>query len=65
MEILQENSLCSYLYLKLSKMSCFSFYHFSFFLLKNQRTGGLNRFCPEGRIDTSRRKEEVGKGGGR
>jgi hypothetical protein len=29
MEISQGTSLCSYLYLKLAKMSCFSFYLFS------------------------------------
>jgi hypothetical protein len=34
MEIPQGNSLCSYLYLKQSKMSCFSFYLFSFFFYK-------------------------------
>jgi hypothetical protein len=31
MEISQGNSLCSYLYLKQAKMSCFSFYLFSYF----------------------------------
>jgi hypothetical protein len=31
-EISQRNSLCSYLYLKQAKMSCFSFYPFSFFM---------------------------------
>jgi hypothetical protein len=31
MEPLQGNSLCSYLYLKQAKMSCFSVYLFSFF----------------------------------
>jgi hypothetical protein len=40
----QGNSLCSYLYLKLTKchIFLFAFYVFSF---KNQRTGGWNRFC--------------------
>jgi hypothetical protein len=33
-------SLCSYRYLKQAKMSCF--FLFIFFLLQNQRTGGLN-----------------------
>jgi hypothetical protein len=28
------NSLCNYLYLKQAKMSCFSFYHFSFLFYK-------------------------------
>jgi hypothetical protein len=34
METTQGNSLCSYLYLKLAKMSCFSFYLFSFYFYK-------------------------------
>jgi hypothetical protein len=34
MEITQGNSLCSYLYLKQAKMSCFSFYLFSFIFYK-------------------------------
>jgi hypothetical protein len=38
--ISQGNSLCSYLYRKQAKMSCFSFLSFLFFLLHNQRTGG-------------------------
>jgi hypothetical protein len=37
--IAQRNSLCSYLYLKQTRISCFSF-----FLLQNQRTRGQNRF---------------------
>jgi hypothetical protein len=32
MEISQGNSLCSYLYLKKAKMSCFSFYLFSYII---------------------------------
>jgi hypothetical protein len=40
MEIPQGISLCSYRYLKQAKMSCF--FLFIFFLLQNQRTGGLN-----------------------
>jgi hypothetical protein len=39
-------------YLK-AKMSCFSFYLFSFFHLQNQRTGERNKFCPGGRVGTS------------
>jgi hypothetical protein len=34
LKISQGNSLCSYLYFKQAKMSCFSFYHFSFFFYK-------------------------------
>jgi hypothetical protein len=48
-EISQGNSLYSYLYLKLAKISCFSFYFFS----ENQRTGGQNRSCREGKVDIS------------
>jgi hypothetical protein len=34
MEISQGKSLCRYLYLKQAKISCFSFYLFSFFFYK-------------------------------
>jgi hypothetical protein len=34
MEVSQGNSLCSYTYLRQAKMSCFSFYLFSFFFYK-------------------------------
>jgi hypothetical protein len=37
MEISQRNSLCSYLYLKLAKMSCFSFSLFSSAKFENRR----------------------------
>jgi hypothetical protein len=57
MEISQGSSLSSYLYLKLAKMSSFSFY-LSF--LQNRRARGLNRFCPERSVGTSER-EEVAK----
>jgi hypothetical protein len=41
METTQENSLCSYLYLKLAKMSCFPFYLLCFFLYKiREQEGG-------------------------
>jgi hypothetical protein len=59
METTQGNSLCSYLYLKLAKMPCFSFLSFMFFLLQNLRTGGWNWFW--GRAGTSGRLE--GRGG--
>jgi hypothetical protein len=39
MEISQGNNLCSYLYLKLAKMSLFFFFPYFFFLLQNWRTG--------------------------
>jgi hypothetical protein len=57
MEKTKENSLCSYLYLKLAKTSRFFFY-LLFFLLQNQRTGGQNRFWGEV-------GEGVGTNGGR
>jgi hypothetical protein len=40
-------SLYSYLYLKLAKMPCFSYYLLLFLLQQNQRTRGQNRFCLE------------------
>jgi hypothetical protein len=43
MEISQGNSLCSYLYLKLAKMSYFAIYLLSFFFYKIR--GVQNRFC--------------------
>jgi hypothetical protein len=43
MEISQGNSLCSFIYLKQAKMSCFSFLSFLFFLLQSQRTVVLPR----------------------
>jgi hypothetical protein len=54
METTQENSLCSYLYLKLAKMSRFSFYvlHFFFYEIGEQ----------EGRIGSV---GVVGNSGGR
>jgi hypothetical protein len=54
MEASQGNSLCSCLYLKQVKMSCFSFYLFSF-SSTNQRTGGQNKSCPGQRAGTSGR----------
>jgi hypothetical protein len=42
MEISQANSLCSCLYLKQAKMSCFSLYLFSFFFYKiGEQEGGI------------------------
>jgi hypothetical protein len=41
MEISHGNSLCSYPYLKLAKMSCFSF---TFFLLQYWRIGGQKKY---------------------
>jgi hypothetical protein len=46
MEAMLRISLYSYLYLKLAKMTCLSFY-LLFSLQQNQRTRGLNRFCLE------------------
>jgi hypothetical protein len=39
-------SIYSYLYLKLAKILCLSYYHW-FSLQQNQRTRGWNRFCLE------------------
>jgi hypothetical protein len=41
------------------------FYFFSCFLLQNQKTGGENKSCPGGRVDTHGRREVIGKGGKR
>jgi hypothetical protein len=43
MEISQGNSLYSYLYLKLAKMSCFSFYLFSSAKSENRRVEQAER----------------------
>jgi hypothetical protein len=56
-EISQGNSLHKYLYLKQAKMSCFSFYLFSFFFYKIRKQ--------KGRIGTSGRGEVLEKGGRR
>jgi hypothetical protein len=48
MEISQENSLCSHLYLKQAKMS-----FFSFLPLQNQRTGERNRSWRGRRVATT------------
>jgi hypothetical protein len=49
MEITQGTSLCSYLYLKLAKMSCFSFYLFAFLLCKiREQEGGTGPAQREG-----------------
>jgi hypothetical protein len=60
MEIPQGNSLCSYLYLKLPKMLCFSFYLFSSTKSENRR---VEQVLPGGEeVGTS---GVVGKGGRR
>jgi hypothetical protein len=44
MEISQGNSQCSYLYLKQARISCFSFYLFSFFFCKiGEQEGVVNK----------------------
>jgi hypothetical protein len=52
MEISQGNSLCSYLYLKQAKMSCFSFSLFSSKKIKEQERGvgtsGRGRWLEKG-----------------
>jgi hypothetical protein len=42
-ETIQGISLYSYLYLKLAKTACFSYYLLCIFFYKNQRTGEQNR----------------------
>jgi hypothetical protein len=55
----QGHSLCSYLYLKLAKMSCFSYFKFFFYKIREQedRTGSAL-----GEGGTGGREEVVGKG---
>jgi hypothetical protein len=62
MEISQGNSLCNYLYLEQTKMSCFSCYFFSFAKLENRRA---EQVLPRGRVVTSQRGELAEKGGRR
>jgi hypothetical protein len=50
MEILQGNSLYKYLYLKQTKISCFSFSLFYSAKLENRRE---EQFLPRGRVGTS------------
>jgi hypothetical protein len=62
METTQGISLCSYLYLKVAKMPCFSFY--LFFLLQNQRARRWNRFYRGGGFNTEGEGEVMRKGVG-
>jgi hypothetical protein len=62
MEISRGNALCSYLYKKKKLEKCHVFL-FVFSLLQNQRSGGQNRSCPEGRFGSSGRQEVEEKGG--
>jgi hypothetical protein len=59
MEISQGNFLYSYLYLRQTKMSYFSFYLFSVFFYKI-RTGGCDKVFTEGRVGASERGEVAG-----
>jgi hypothetical protein len=62
METTQGNSLCSSLYLKLAKMSCFSFYLFFFYKIREQE-GGTGSVCVlGGRVGTSGKGRWQGKG---
>jgi hypothetical protein len=64
MEITQENSLSSYLYLKLEKMPCFSFYLLCFFFYKTrEQKGEIGSAWGEG--GTSGREEGSGEMGRR
>jgi hypothetical protein len=50
METTQGISLCSYLYLKLAEVSCFSYYLLYFFFYKiGEQAGGTGSACREGR----------------
>jgi hypothetical protein len=61
METTQGNSLCSYLYLKLAKISCFSYYLLWFFFYKvgEQERGAGSALGGGG---TGGKGEVVGKG---
>jgi hypothetical protein len=58
MEISQENSLCSYLYLKLK---CHGFFVLCF-LLQNWRTAVQNKSCPGWRAAQGERRKVLRKG---
>jgi hypothetical protein len=45
MEATQGNFLCSYLFFKLAKMSCFSIYHYVFSSKNSWNRKTENRFC--------------------
>jgi hypothetical protein len=63
MEITQGNSLCSYLYLKLAKMPCFSFYVLWFFFYKIKEQEGRTGSARVGwGVDTSGSGEVPGRG---
>jgi hypothetical protein len=61
-EISQRNSLCSYLYLKQAKMSCFSFYPFSFFMYIIGEQEGRTSPAQGWKAGTSGKGEVLGKG---
>jgi hypothetical protein len=63
MESAQGNSLCSYLYLKLAKTLCFSFYFLCFFFYKirEQEDGTMEQVLGE-RVGTGGSGEKVRKG---
>jgi hypothetical protein len=62
MERPKGNSLCSYLYLKQAKMSCFSAYLFSSFFCKIGEHEGRTGPPQVGWVDTSGRGEVLKKG---
>jgi hypothetical protein len=63
MDITQGNSLCSYLYLKLAKMPCFSFYLLCFSSTKSENRRA-DQVLPRVGFGMGGRGEVVGKGVG-
>jgi hypothetical protein len=64
MEISRGNSLCSYLYFKQAKTSCFSFIFCFFFYRIREQESSIGPAGGEG-VGISGRREVVGKGGRR
>jgi hypothetical protein len=64
METSQRNSLCSYFYFKQAKMSCFSFYLFSFVFYRIREQEGRTHYAQGLVGGTSGRGKVVGKGVG-
>jgi hypothetical protein len=55
MELSKENSMCSYLYLKQTKMSCFSFCLFFFYFYKIREQEGRTGLVERVGVGTSER----------
>jgi hypothetical protein len=61
----KETPLYRYLHFKQAKISCFSFYLFSFFFYNIGEQEGWNKSCPVGRAGTSGKGKVMKKGGRR